>query len=416
MTSTTRRWWRWRTGAALIAVGLAAGCSVYRPLDQGSTVPWASAARGGGAAVATGAQARPVALAGDTYRVRRGDRLGELADGFGLSVAALAAANGLQPPYVIRVGQELRVPGQTPGAGPKATMVAQRGGGSTAVAAIDVAPLAPKRLTSEAGSAREGGKGTQIAALDLAPLSPAATKAAAPAAAAALTPTAKPAKAPATGAASADERYTMRSGETLSGIAGRLQVGLGELAQANGIKPPYRVYAGQKLRIPGGGEGYRTTVVDLGDTEPRTVRLARGAPPPLQGGDFLWPVNGKVIGKYGPIDQWRRRDGIDIAAPRGAPVLAAQDGIVAYAGSGIRGYGEMILLRHDQGYITTYAHNASLLVEVGDVVRRGQVIARVGESGDATQSMLHFELRKGRQPIDPETRLVHDDKALASAE
>jgi murein DD-endopeptidase MepM/ murein hydrolase activator NlpD len=97
-------------------------------------------------------------------------------------------------------------------------------------------------------------------------------------------------------------------------------------------------------------------------------------------------------------------------------VLAAQDGIVAYAGSGIRGYGEMILLRHDQGYITTYAHNASVLVEVGDVVRRGQVIARVGDSGDATQSMLHFELRKGRQPIDPETRLVHDDKAFASAE
>ena len=127
-------------------------------------------------------------------------------------------------------------------------------------------------------------------------------------------------------------------------------------------------------------------------------------------------MNGKIIGKYGPIDQWRRRDGIDIAAPRGAPVLAAQDGIVAYAGSGIRGYGEMILLRHDHGYITTYAHNASLLVEVGDVVRRGQVIARVGDSGDATQTMLHFELRKGREPIDPETLLVHDDRALASAE
>jgi murein DD-endopeptidase MepM/ murein hydrolase activator NlpD len=412
MTSTTRRWRR--TGAALIAVGLAAGCSVYRPLDQGSTVPWASAARGGGAAVATGAQARPVAFAGDTYRVRGGDRLGELADGFGLSVAALAGANGLQPPYVIRVGQELRIPGQTPGAGPKPTMVARRGGGSTAVAAIDVAPLAPQPLPAQAGSADQGGRRTQIAALDLAP--PPATKAAAPAAPAALTPSAKPVKAPATGAASAGERYTVRSGETLSGIAGRLQVGLSELAKSNGIKPPYRVYAGQNLRVPGGGEAYRTTVVDLGNAEPRTVRLGTGKPPPLQGGDFLWPVNGKVIGKYGPIDQWRRRDGIDIAAPRGAPVLAAQDGIVAYAGSGIRGYGEMILLRHDQGYITTYAHNASLLVEVGDVVRRGQVIARVGESGDATQSMLHFELRKGRQPIDPETRLVHDDRALASAE
>jgi murein DD-endopeptidase MepM/ murein hydrolase activator NlpD len=359
----------------------------------------------------------PVALASDTYRVRTGDRLGAVADRFGLSVTALAQANGLQPPYVIRVGQELRIPGQAPGAGPKPTMVAQRQGRSTAVASIDVAPLEPKRVASEARAEREGSaSGTQIAALDLAPLPPRATRAAAPAPRAVPPPTPKPATAPAQDAAPAGERHTVRSGETLSGIAQRLEVGLSELAKANGLKPPYRLYAGQKLRIPGGGEAYRTTVVDLGDAEPRTVRLAKGAPPPLQGGDFLWPVNGKVIGKYGPIDQWRRRDGIDIAAPRGAPVLAAQDGIVAYAGSGIRGYGEMILLRHDQGYITTYAHNASLLVDVGDVVRRGQVIARVGDSGDATQSMLHFELRKGRQPIDPETRLVHDNKALASAE
>ena len=417
MARRTRAWWRCRTGVALMAIGLVAGCSVYRPLDGGSTVPWASAARGA-AAGATEAHQGPVTLAGEIYRVRRGDRLGALADQFGLSVAALAEANGLQAPYVIRVGQELRIPGQSPGAGPRNTMVAQRQGRSTAVAAIDVAPLLPKRVVAEAPSEREGGaSGTQIAALDLAAPTPRANDSEAPRAATAMVPpTRKPAEAPATSAAPRDNRYTVRSGETLSGIAQRLEVGLSELAKVNGIKPPYQVYAGQKLRIPGGGEGYRTTVVDLGDTEPRTVRLAKGAPPPLQGHGFLWPVNGKVIGKYGPIDQWRRRDGIDIGAPRGAPVLAAQDGIVAYAGSGIRGYGEMILLRHDHGYITTYAHNASLLVEVGDVVRRGQVIARVGDSGDATQTMLHFELRKGREPIDPETLLVHDDRALASAE
>ena len=242
------------------------------------------------------------------------------------------------------------------------------------------------------------------------------TDAAAPPATAAKKPRLTPEKPAPAGGTSAGEGYTVRSVETLSGIAERLEVGLSELAKANGIKPPYRVYAGQQLRVPGSGAAYRATVVDLGNAEPRTMRLATGKPPPLQGDDFLWPVNGKVIGKYGPIDQWRRRDGIDIAAPRGAPVLAAQDGIVAYAGSGIRGYGQMILLRHDQGYITTYAHNTSLLVEVGDVVRRGGVIARVGDSGDATQTMLHFELRKGRQPIDPETRLVHDDKTLARAD
>jgi murein DD-endopeptidase MepM/ murein hydrolase activator NlpD len=410
MQGRTRRSRRWRSGAALIVIGLAAGCSVYQPLDQGSTVPWAAAPRGNGAAVA--------AVAGDTYRVRPGDRLGGLADRFGLSVAALAEANGLAPPYVIRVGQELRVPGQAPGAGPREIMVAQGPqGGTTSVAAIDLAPPLPKRGVPEAGSRQESGPGgTQIAALDLNTLPARTTAAAAPPATAALPPSPKPEKPAAASGASAGEHYTVRSGETLSGIAERLDVGLSELAKANGIKPPYRVYAGQQLRVPGGGEAYRTTVVDLGNAETGTVRLATGKPPPLQGHDFLWPVNGKVVGKYGPIDQWRRRDGIDIAAPRGAPVLAAQDGIVAYAGSGIRGYGQLILLRHDQGYITTYAHNASLLVEVGDVVRRGRVIARVGDSGDATQTMLHFELRKGRQPIDPETRLVHDDKALASAD
>ena len=75
----------------------------------------------------------------------------------------------------------------------------------------------------------------------------------------------------------------------------------------------------------------------------------------------------------------------------------------------------MILLRHDQGYITTYAHNATLLVEIGEVVERGQVIERVGDTGDASQSMLHFELRKGRTPIDPQTRLVSNTTAMASS-
>jgi murein DD-endopeptidase MepM/ murein hydrolase activator NlpD len=207
----------------------------------------------------------------------------------------------------------------------------------------------------------------------------------------------------------------VRSGETLSEIARRLDVGVTELAQANGVREPYRLYAGQQLKVPHGNSP-GTTTVTLGDDQPRTLRLATGAAPPLKGDDFLWPVNGKVVGGYGPIDQWRRRDGIDIAARRGAPVLAAQDGIVAYAGDGIPGYGQMILLRHDQGYITTYAHNATLLVEVGDMVERGQVIARVGDSGGASQTMLYFELRKGREPIDPQTRLVHDSTTLASTE
>jgi murein DD-endopeptidase MepM/ murein hydrolase activator NlpD len=208
------------------------------------------------------------------------------------------------------------------------------------------------------------------------------------------------------------DRYVVRRGETLSGIAQRIDVPMVELAAANQIDSPYDVYAGQKLRLPD---------PDIARIEPAAGKAAlgpisRGAPPPLSGHGFLWPVNGKVVGGFGPIGQGQRRDGIDIAARQGAPVLAAEDGIVAYAGEGIRGYGRLVLLRHADGYITTYAHNAALLVEVGEMVQRGQVIARVGATGDATRSQLHFELRKGRTPIDPETVLVREPTAIASTE
>ena len=400
---------RWRTGAALVAVGIATSCSIYLPLDQGSPVPWAQAYQRADAAGLADAQvggALAATLPGDGYRVQPGDRLGRLAERFGLSVPELAQANDLQAPYVIRVGQVLRIPEHVPGAGPQDTMVAKSERGSAATASIEVVSLLPEVAAKDEAAATR-----QFAALEMVALPPPARNVAAPPPGAGPTPQLKPAKA----TAPADARYTVRSGETLSGIARRLDVGLTELAKANDIGEPYRLQAGQKLRVPQ-ESAYRTTTIRLGDDEPRTVHLATGEPPPLDGDDFLWPVNGKVIGKYGPIDQWRRRDGIDIAARRGAPVLAAQDGIVAYAGDGIRGYGQMVLLRHDQDYITTYAHNATLLVRAGDVVRRGQVIARVGDSGNATQTMLHFELRKGRKPIDPQTRLVHDSRALASAE
>ncbi len=209
------------------------------------------------------------------------------------------------------------------------------------------------------------------------------------------------------------DRYVVRRGETLWSIAKRVDVPLVRLAAANQIASPYDVVAGQRLRIPGPGGSSAQLVA------PKKVAArqhATGEPPRLTGQGFLWPVNGKVIGDFGPTGHGQRRDGIDIAARQGAPVLAAEAGIVAYAGEGIRGYGRLILLRHADGYITAYAHNAALLVEVGEVVERGQVIARVGSTGDATRSLLYFELRKGRTPIDPETVLVRAQATVASTE
>ena len=94
-------------------------------------------------------------------------------------------------------------------------------------------------------------------------------------------------------------------------------------------------------------------------------------------------------------------DGVNVAAPRGTPVLAAQSGVVAYAGNQLRGFGNLVLIRHSNGLMTAYAHNEKLLVAPGDTVRRGQRIAKVGSTGSVASPQLHFEVRNGRQPVDP---------------
>ena len=318
----------------VLAGGLTAACSTYHPLDRGSDVPWARPAsyQGGGAAQVSERATRPpqTALAPGEHRVQRGDRLSTLARRYGVSVRALAAANQLEAPYVIYVGQALRIPGAQARREPPLAIIG--------------------------------------------------------------------------------DRYVVQRGDTLSGIARRIDVSMVQLAAANQIASPYELYAGQKLRIPGPEE----VAVEPTAAKVALARSAAGKAPPLSGEGFLWPVNGKVIGGFGPIGPGQRRDGIDIAAREGAPVLAAEDGIVAYAGEGIRPLGRLILIRHDGGYITTYAHNAALLVDAGTVVERGQVIARVGASGDAARPMLHFEIRRGRTPLDPETVLVEEPTALAS--
>lgn len=145
------------------------------------------------------------------------------------------------------------------------------------------------------------------------------------------------------------------------------------------------------------------------DTEPRRPLLAAtGAipkPAPRARGKFLWPVQGRVIAGFGPMGQGLHNDGVNIAAPRGSPVRAAENGVVVYSGSELKGFGSMVLLKHSDGYMTAYAHNEDLLVTRGQTVRRGQTIARVGSTGDVDRPQLHFELRKGRKAINPVSRL-----------
>jgi murein DD-endopeptidase MepM/ murein hydrolase activator NlpD len=149
--------------------------------------------------------------------------------------------------------------------------------------------------------------------------------------------------------------------------------------------------------------------------QPAPVQSAQIEPPPpaapVPSGDplpalkpdspFIWPVDGKVVSKFGPAKDNLRNDGINIAAPVGAPVKASAAGTVAYAGNELRGFGNMVLLRHEDGWVTAYAHNSSLLVQKGDRVAQGQTIARVGSTGNVDTPQLHFELRKGTKAVDP---------------
>jgi murein DD-endopeptidase MepM/ murein hydrolase activator NlpD len=114
-----------------------------------------------------------------------------------------------------------------------------------------------------------------------------------------------------------------------------------------------------------------------------------------------WPVRGKIISSYGAKPNGLKNEGINIAVPEGASVRAADGGIVAYAGNELKGYGNLVLIRHAGGYVTAYAHAKELFVKRGDTVKRGDVIAKAGQTGSVSSPQLHFEVRKGATAMDP---------------
>jgi murein DD-endopeptidase MepM/ murein hydrolase activator NlpD len=123
-------------------------------------------------------------------------------------------------------------------------------------------------------------------------------------------------------------------------------------------------------------------------------------PPKRFAGRFAWPLTGKILRSFGQYGSGSRNDGIDIATSLGMPVRAAADGVVAYAGQ-LAGFGELILIRHGEGWLTAYGHADKVLVRRGQAVSRGDTIARAGASGNAPRPQLHFEVREGRRPVNP---------------
>jgi murein DD-endopeptidase MepM/ murein hydrolase activator NlpD len=138
--------------------------------------------------------------------------------------------------------------------------------------------------------------------------------------------------------------------------------------------------------------------------EPTAPETAKAEPAPAalpHGAHFSWPLNGRVLTSYGAATGGGHNDGVNIAAPRGTPIAAIEGGTVAYAGNELRGYGNLVLIKHSDGWISAYAHCDELLVKKGDQVDRGKAIAKVGATGNVSEPQLHFELRRGKQPVDP---------------
>jgi murein DD-endopeptidase MepM/ murein hydrolase activator NlpD len=200
---------------------------------------------------------------------------------------------------------------------------------------------------------------------------------------------------------------TLRRGETLSALAARHGLGLGDILAANPGLKPAKARPGQKIRIPGD-----VVMPAAPPMSPDEVALVQGAskakPPSLSGDGFVWPVRGKVVNGFGDKPDGTRNDGLNIAAPVGTPIVASENGIVVYADDKLPGYGNMLLIRHAGNFTTAYAHAQTLLVKVGDRVKRGQRIATVGTTGGLRTPQLHFELRTGRDAIDPQRYLEGD--------
>jgi murein DD-endopeptidase MepM/ murein hydrolase activator NlpD len=335
------------------------------PIETTATVPPRSVAA-----------ARPSAQNGATIIVGTSDTLDGLAKRYNVSAAAILQANGYKGPRALSPGQQLIIPKQT----------------AVAAAAPALAPAASKPVAAVAGPSSV---------------------------------------------------HVVNRGDTLISIARRNNVPVGELARANNLDQTAKLSLGMKLTVPGSRSAAAAAapaaqpVAAVAPAQPATTvavpatKMASAGPPqaarlasattnvveekpvvveqaPVKPSEatgalptFRWPVRGKVITTYGAKTNGKSNDGINLAVPEGTPVKAAEDGVVAYSGNELKGYGNLVLVRHSNGYVTAYAHASELMVKRGDTIKRGQIIAKSGQSGEVGSPQLHFEIRKGSSPVDP---------------
>jgi murein DD-endopeptidase MepM/ murein hydrolase activator NlpD len=423
----------------------------------GSSNPSTPAVRQMAAAPATNGRGNWSATGGTTITAAQGDTPEALSRRYGVPAAAIAQANGTSGNQAFSAGQSVVIltysmasaPQAAPAAAPARAatdLVRQPAADQPRRVQTQTIAVPPQRTAAVAPQASGGRMNWQPGAQPAA-AQPVAVQPAAPARPA----TARPAS------------HTVTSGETLAGVARRYGVTRQQLAGANQLQPTQSLRTGQVLRLPGATRtaaapaGQQLSVTPAAPaaapaTTPatpaarreqaqRAVAQAQATPagrqadpqptaaiPPVQPQpaaqpvspapapvaeapaaaeaparaasaepQFRWPVRGRVVTGF----RAGSSDGIKLSVPQGTPIKAAEDGVVAYAGNELRGYGNLVLVRHANGYVTAYAHNSTIAVRRGEQVRRGQTIAAAGQTGNVSSPQLHFEIRRGATPVDP---------------
>ena len=304
-----------------------------------------------------------------TTTVQPGQTLSGIALSYHVPMQVLAEANRLSPPYRIIAGGVLVIPG--------AGRVVAGGSG------LNTRPISGPGPIAEAGSAIVPPARQSIAALPPSP--PSANPGA-------LVEPIKP-------AAEAPPKSTVAPIPGPAGATTEQEIPLDRA-------PPDRTEKPAALPPAAASPGMAAAPVSGPPAAGKAAVAAVPPRPPHGGGAFMWPVRGHILESYGNGRDGTHNDGINIAAPRGAAVQATDAGIVAYAGNELRGYGNLILIKHANGWISAYAHCDLILVRKGEKVGRGQVIARVGSTGSVAQPQLHFELRRGDKPVNPREYLT----------
>jgi lipoprotein NlpD len=190
--------------------------------------------------------------------------------------------------------------------------------------------------------------------------------------------------------------HTVNKGETLWRIARAYGVELQEVAEINNLQDPTKIKVSQKVFIPGVARVLKVTpyISDGGNIGRRKEIVI------LDKGRFIWPLRGKVVSQFG-IRNATKHNGIDIASYKNAEIKAAADGKAVYSSNDMKGYGNMVILKHKDNFFTIYAYNSKNLVKKGDIVKKGKVIALVGRTGNASDYNLHFEIRSGKRSRNP---------------